>query len=191
MIYKFRIISDENELFTRTIEISDDDTFLKFHKAILKACDFKDSEMTSFFISNDDWDKGQEITLFDMGEEDTGTIPMQKAKLKDFVGEKEDKIIYQFDFFGDRALFCTLVDILEKDAKKKYPVCSHSTGNAPLQVLDDGGEDFNDLFNETGIDDEDDLFSNEDKDELGFGDEFGGNEFDDFGGGGYGNDYDY
>ncbi len=195
MIYKFRIISDENELFSRTIEISADDTFLKLHKTILKACDFQDSEMTSFFISNDDWDKEQEITLFDMGEEDTGTIPMQKAKLKDFITEKEAKIIYQFDFFGDRALFCTLTDIVEKDAKKKYPICSHSTGNAPLQKMGDETEDFNEMFNETGLDDEDDLFSNEEKDELGFNDEFGGDEFgggyDDFGGGYGGNDYDY
>lgn len=190
MIYKFRIISDENELFSRTVEISEDDTFYNFHKAILKACDFKDSEMTSFFVSNDDWDKGQEITLFDMGEEDTGTIPMQKTKLKEFVGDKEDKLIYQFDFFGDRALFCTLTDIVAKDAKKKYPLCSHSTGNAPLQKMDNADEDIDEMFNETGIDDDDDLFSNEDKDELGFGDEFGGG-YDDFGGGYGGNDYDY
>lgn len=191
MIYKFRLISDENELFSRTIEISEDDTFLSFHKAILKACDFKDSEMASFFISNDDWDKGQELTLFDMGEDDTGTIPMQKAKLSDFLTDKESKVIYQFDFFSDRSLFCTLTDIIKKDAKKKYPVCSHSTGNPPLQTMDDNGENFDELFDETGIDEDDDLFSNEDKDELGFGDEFGG-EYDDFGGGyGGGNDYDY
>lgn len=186
MIYKFRIISDENELFNRIIEISDDDTFLSFHKAIIKACDFKDSEMSSFFVSNDEWDKEQEITLFDMGEEDTGTIPMQKAKLKDFLENKEDKVIYQFDFFGDRALFCTLIDIMDKDPKKKYPLCSHSSGNPPLQTMDDSSEDFSEMFNETGLDD-DDLFSNEDRDELGFGDEFGGG-YDDFGGG---NDYDY
>ena len=148
--------------------------------------------MASFFVSNDDWDKEQEITLFDMGEEDTGTIPMQKAKLKDFVCNKGDKLIYQFDFFGDRALFCTLVDILDKDPKKKYPVCVHSTGNPPLQKENDTAEDFNDLFNETGIDEDDDLFSNND-DEFG-NDEFGGNDFggyDDYGGGYGGNDYDY
>ena len=52
--------------------------------------------------------------------------------------------------------------------------------------MDDSSEDFSEMFNETGLDD-DDLFSNEDRDELGFGDEFGGG-YDDFGGG---NDYDY
>jgi len=191
MIFKIRVVSDENELFHRVIEISEDDTFESLHKAILQACEYKETEMASFFISNDDWDKGQEITLFDMGDDELGTIPMQKAKIKDFISEKEDKIIYQFDFFGDRALFCTLVDIIAKQAKKKYPICSHATGNPPLQKINDGEEDINELFNETGIDD-DDLFSDEDADELGFGDEFGGDEFgggyDDFGGS---NDYDY
>lgn len=191
MIYKLRVISDENELFHRVIEISEDDTFLNLHKAILTACDYKETEMASFFISNDEWDKGIEITLFDMGDEELPTIPMQKAMLKDFLKNKEDKVIYQFDFFNDRSLFCTLVDITEKNSKKKYPLCSHSTGNPPLQKFNDETEDLNELFNETGVDD-DDLFSNEDTDELGFNDEFGGNEYggsyDDFGGS---NDYDY
>ncbi len=193
MIYKFRIISDEDQLFNRTIEITENDTFLSFHKAIITACKYKDSEMASFFISNEDWDKGQEITLFDMGDDSTRTIPMQNAKLNQFVSEIDDKIIYQFDFFGDRAFFCTLTDIKKPDAKKKYPLCSHSIGNPPVQKQDDSSEEFNDLFNETGLDDDDLLFNNtDDEDDLG-GDEFGGNDFggggDEFGGGS--NEYDY
>ena len=181
MIYKFRIISDEDQLFNRVIEIAENDTFLSFHKAIIKACDYKESEMASFFVSNDDWNKGQEFTLFDMGDDAANTIPMQSAKLSDYVDEIEDKLIYQFDFFGDRNFYCTLVDIFKADTKKKFPICSQSIGNPPVQKMDESSEEFNDLFNETGLNDDDLLFNNFDgDDELG-GDDFGSNE-DEFGG---------
>ena len=181
MIYKFRIISDEDQLFNRVIEIAENHTFLSFHKAIIKACDYKESEMASFFVSNDDWDKGQEFTLFDMGDDAANTIPMQSAKLSDYVDEIEDKLIYQFDFFGDRNFYCTLVDIFIADTKKKFPICSQSIGNPPVQKMDESSEEFNDLFNETGLNDDDLLFNNFDgDDELG-GDDFGSNE-DEFGG---------
>lgn len=183
MIYKFRIVSDENELFYRTIEIEDDDTFLSFHNAIMKACDFKKSEMTSFFISNDSWEKEQEITLMDMGDESLKTLEMSSSHLKDFLMEKGDRVIYQFDFFGDRVLFCTLTDIKKAAAGKNYPLCSASAGNPPLQQLDDLDSDIEDMFGETDID-EDDLLGDSGE----FGDEFGG---EDFGGGDFGNDYDY
>ena len=36
MIFKFRIISDENETFLRTVEISETDNFLNLHNIIFK-----------------------------------------------------------------------------------------------------------------------------------------------------------
>ena len=50
-----------------------------------------------------------------------------------------------------------------------------------MQKMDESSEEFNDLFNETGLNDDDLLFNNFDgDDELG-GDDFGSNE-DEFGG---------
>lgn len=67
MIYKFTILSDETDNFVRIIQIDADATFYDFHKAIQKACDYKDDQLTSFFICEDDWEKREEITLEDMG----------------------------------------------------------------------------------------------------------------------------
>ncbi|HRS19689.1 MAG TPA: hypothetical protein P5243_09305 [Bacteroidales bacterium] len=184
MIYKFRVISDENETFLRIIEISKNDTFLKLHDAIIAACDYDPAQMTSFFVSNKDWEKLQEITLFDMKDESTKTIPMHKAVLKDYVSKVDDTLIYIFDFFADRALFLTLVEIKKEDPKMHYPVCSYETGNPPIQMLQDENE-FTQMFNdlEDGEDFED--FDDLDDDIKGEFDEY--NEFDDFGGV---NDYD-
>ena len=65
---KFRVLldsNDKNEVF-RDILISDNDNFESFYHAILNAYQFSDDQMASFYMSNDMWDKGHEISLFDM-----------------------------------------------------------------------------------------------------------------------------
>ena len=75
MVYKFRIISDEVDDFLREIDIDSEASFYDLHEAILKSTGYKNDQMTSFFICDDDWEKETEITLEDMGngssEEDT------------------------------------------------------------------------------------------------------------------------
>lgn len=151
MIYKFRVISDENELFLRVIEISAQDTFYSLHTILSSACNFKYPQMTSFYTSNEDWEKLQEFTLMDMMDESTQTIAMQQATLVDYITQKNDTLIYVFDFFGDRALFLTLTDIKHADKAVQYPLCSHSVGNAPLLSTEEeqvGADIFNEFEDE-------------------------------------------
>lgn len=187
MIYKFRVISDENETFLRVIEISKQDNFLSLHDCIQASCNYDSTQMTSFFVSNKDWEKLQELTLFDMKDDTTKTIPMQKAKLQDYVSKVDDTLIYVFDFFADRALFLTLVEIKKEDKKVHYPVCSYETGNPPIQLLqeeDEFTQMFNDLEDGSELEDFDDL----DEDIKGEFDDY--NEFDEFGGSAeYDNEY--
>ena len=85
MIYRFTLISDEVDDFIREIKIDSEATFFDLHEAILKAAGYKDDQMTSFFICDDDWEKDQEITLEDMGsssEEDS--YIMRETRLSDW-----------------------------------------------------------------------------------------------------------
>jgi hypothetical protein len=66
MVYKFRILSDEVDDFVREIAIDADATFLDLNNAILESTGYSASEMTSFFLCNDDWEKETEITLIEM-----------------------------------------------------------------------------------------------------------------------------
>ena len=63
MIYRFTIISDEVDDFVREIQIDPEATFFDLHEAILKAANYTNDQMTSFFICDDDWEKEKEITL--------------------------------------------------------------------------------------------------------------------------------
>ena len=63
MIYRFTIISDEVDDFVREILIDSEATFFELLQAILEAAKYKDDQMTSFFICDEDWEKEQEFTL--------------------------------------------------------------------------------------------------------------------------------
>ncbi|MBK6951890.1 MAG: hypothetical protein IPH24_07500 [Crocinitomicaceae bacterium] len=63
--FKFRVLIDTNtgvDVF-RDILISTNDNLELFYQTILTSFNFKNDQMASFYKSNDDWDKGQEITL--------------------------------------------------------------------------------------------------------------------------------
>lgn len=57
MVYKFTLISDEVDDFVREIKIDSDATFYDLHKIILNCVGYKDDQMTSFFICDEDWEK--------------------------------------------------------------------------------------------------------------------------------------
>ena len=68
MLFRFTIISDEVDEFLREIKIDADSTFLDFCEAILASCNYEDDQVTSFYITNDEWEKQCEITREDMGQ---------------------------------------------------------------------------------------------------------------------------
>ena len=70
MIYRFRVVLDHDnkEDIFRDVEIRKTDTFEDLHNVITQSFGFDGSEMASFYLSNESWDQGKEIALFDMGQ---------------------------------------------------------------------------------------------------------------------------
>lgn len=136
MIFRFLILSDETEDFKREIQIDGDASFLDLHKAIIESVNYKDAEMTSFFICSDSWEKEREITLVEMdttSEEDSYT--MENSILNDFLEDERQKLMYVFDYLSERALFMELREIItgkNLDSAK----CTKSIGIAPPQFVD-------------------------------------------------------
>ena len=135
MVLKFRLISNEHDDFIRDIEILDDQTFFHLHMAIQDNLHFDKSQIASFFVCNQDWEKGQEITLFELSEEESAkVITMENAMLGDQLPEIHDKMVYVFDVFNERQFFIELVEKREPDTLKHYPLCSFEQGQAPQQI---------------------------------------------------------
>lgn len=68
MIYRFRAILDHDnkEDIFRDIEIRKTDTFEDLFNVLTQSFGFDGSEMASFYVSDDQWQQGQEIALFDI-----------------------------------------------------------------------------------------------------------------------------
>lgn len=134
MVYHFVILSDEVDNFRREIDIDAEATFFDLHNAIIKSCNYKNDEMTSFFTCESDWTKIQEITMVDMNEDltkESGPI-MEKCHLDDFLHNEKDKLLYCFDMMCDRYLYIQLQSIIEKAHKLQSEVVL-SKGEAPKQ----------------------------------------------------------
>ncbi|NDW09902.1 plasmid pRiA4b ORF-3 family protein [Dysgonomonas sp. 520] len=136
MVFRFLLLSDEVDDFRREIQIDADGSFLDLHKAITQSVGYKDGEMTSFFICNDDWEKEREITLFEMdttSEEDS--FVMDGSRLGDFLEDEKQKLMYVFDYMTERAFFMELREIIT-GKNMDEAVCTKSIGDAPAQFVD-------------------------------------------------------
>ena len=137
MVYKFRIISDEVDDFLREIKIDAESSFYDLHKAILQSVGYKDDQMTSFFICDDDWEKETEITLEDMGESSSeeDIYVMRDTRLDELLEEQKQNMIYVFDPLSERVFFIELSGIITGKTLEKA-VCSLKKGEAPEQTID-------------------------------------------------------
>jgi len=170
MVYKFVVLSDEDESFVREFEFLDSHTLLDFHNMIQDELEFDKSQMASFFMATDNWEKEEEFTLFDMG---TGSSTMEVAVLEDIIFRKNQKLLYVFDFFNERALFVEYTGESKEVDGKEYPACTNSKGVPPKQVV--FGSSSRKLYNNIVVSDDDededepevdDLFLNEDDEET-------------------------
>ena len=74
MIYTFRIVSDEVDNFKREIQIDADATFLDLRNAICNSVGYDKTQFSSFFLCDEGWERGQEISLEDMGSDSSEDV---------------------------------------------------------------------------------------------------------------------
>ena len=135
MIYKFRLVSDEVDSFKREIAIDADDTFLTFRNAICEAVGYDRGQMNSFFICEDGWEKGKEITLEDMGSDSADDVYlMDECILSDYLEDEGQRLIFVFDYLTERSFFIEL-KTTEPGKTLSEPLCTLSMGTPPPQFV--------------------------------------------------------
>ena len=133
-VYKFRVTFEEHDEVSRDIEIKATQTFEDLHNAILQFIGFESKEMASFYMSDDYWKKGKEITLADMSDGEGKIAMMKNSRLKDFIADPHQKIYYVYDFMTMWTFHIELIKIfVNEEAGVNYPRCVRTTGDAPKQ----------------------------------------------------------
>lgn len=168
--YKFRILIDtdsEDDIF-RDIIINPNENFEVFYRAIIASFDFVGDQLASFYVSNDNWDKGHEIALMDMGLGNELNAPflMKDTPITTVVRGEGQKLILVYDFLK---MWCFLIEMVETvPGELAEPELALSIGTAPdedSKEIDlsggfggapDLGNDIDDIFSD--FDDEDDEF---------------------------------
>ena len=175
-LFKFRVIMDTEQDVFRDIEIETESNFDSLHKAVLDAFDFEQGEMASFYLSDEEWSKGLEISLMDMGGVDEDSLSMSTTILSDMVMKPGDKILYVYDFMRMWIFYIELMEVKKDKPSTIYPRVALAFGDAPSQ----DSKEFQDMIEADvvgGGGDIDDL--DDEEDEFGEGDDiFDEDEFD-------------
>lgn len=169
-IYKFRMVSEENDHFLRDIEIRANQTFQDFHDIIAECVQLNGNELASFHICDQKWNKLKEITLIEMmdgseEEEKTKhieeTFVMKDAKIRDFIDEPNQRLLYEYDFLNMKTFFIELISVFKQKESVDYPRCTGKRGEIHETLLDDPDteeqeelrsqllQDFEDLLDDT------------------------------------------
>src|SRR5665647_468393 len=139
MVYKFTLLSDEVDDFVRVISIDSEAKFIDLHNAILDSVNYKKNQMTSFFICDDNWEKGQEVTLVEMeSSSEYDNLTMADTTLEELLVDENQKLLYVFDMMSDRVFFIELTEIIPLK-NQKTAICITSEGTAPEQIMDEDG----------------------------------------------------
>ncbi len=149
-MYKIRVVLDTEEDVIRTLLVGRSINLEALHMSIAEAFGFDGKEMASFYRSDNDWNQGDEIPLFNMSEAGEG-ISMQNSFLRKTLPHVNDKLIYVYDFFSLWTFYVEVIEISEDsadDLPKTILVVGETPEEAPNKefVAEDYGNDLGDDF---------------------------------------------
>ncbi|ETZ19831.1 hypothetical protein [Pedobacter sp. V48] len=136
-IYRFRISFEDFDEVVREIDIKSTQTFEDLHKAVHRSTGYSAEKSSSFFVSTDNWIKGDEIAyLPNQRKTDRGVALMENSKLSSFIEDPHQKFYYIYNFDRPFDFHVELIKIiLETDPNIEYPYLVKSTGEAP-KIID-------------------------------------------------------
>jgi hypothetical protein len=153
MIYRFRVILDntsEDDVF-RDLEIREGDTMEDLHNIITQSFGFNGMEMASFYVSDDEWNQGEEIPMMDMSEAGNKVRMMNETIINTVIHEAATKLIYVYDFMNMWTFYVELGEIVEEAQGTDYPNLMFVQGQIPDEAPEkvfEADEDEDDSFRE-------------------------------------------
>ncbi|CAL2055787.1 IS1096 element passenger TnpR family protein [Tenacibaculum sp. 190524A05c] len=154
-MYKVRAILDVEEDVIRTIMFDENLSLEKLHFDIANAFGLEGNEMASFYKSDDEWNQGLEIPLFNMAEAGE-ELSMASCTTKDILENKNDKLIYVYDFLQMWTFYIELIESSEEAVAETKTILS--VGEMPKdapekvfesdQLLSDFDDENRDMFND-------------------------------------------
>ena len=148
LIYRFRLTSEDYDDFLRVIEIQPSQTFLDFHENIMTSADIDKCDKAFFYITDNKFKKQKEISLkplkkqvrkYDDELDEIVTeifVPhlMKDSKLKKYVEDPHQRMIYEFHGKEFVVFFIELFKIIKTEENISLPRCIQSKGEIPKKL---------------------------------------------------------
>ena len=151
-MYKVRVILDTKEDVIRTLVFNEAKSLEDLHFDIAKSFGFNGQEMASFYRTDEDWNQGEEIPLFNMAEAGEG-LSMATCILNETLPNINDKLIYVYDFLQMWTFYVEIVEQSDEvvSESKMILTVGEIPDEAPEKEFkanapDDLDGDFNDDF---------------------------------------------
>jgi hypothetical protein len=134
-ILRFRVYWEDDDSIYRDVAIRHTQTFAEMHECILKSWEFDNKHKATFYRSNDQWQRGREISLEKYDKEyKAEPLLMAETSIGSEVREPNQKFIYEYDFNKYWHFLIELINIDKEENKKLiYPCCVRTEGIAPSQ----------------------------------------------------------
>ena len=154
-IYRFKVSFEDYDEIVREIDIKTTQTFEDLHRAIHKSTGYNADVPSSFYVSTDNWIKGEEIAIHPIQRKiDNKITLMENAKLSSFIEDPHQKFYYIYNFDRPYDFHVQLIKIiLENDPNNEYPHIVKSVGLAPkittnfnIDAVDDDSADVKSEF---------------------------------------------
>jgi hypothetical protein len=126
-VIKIRVVLDTQDEVFRDFEVLENGTLEDLHEAILASFDQSNDQMASFYLSDEEWNKGEEFVLMDMGED---ALLMKDAPLS-MVQKVGSRLLYVYDFMNLKIFYVEVLEVNEADESKEYPYLYMALGSIP------------------------------------------------------------
>src|SRR5687768_8129293 len=134
-ILKFRAYFEEDDSVYRDVAIRHSQSFLELHEAILKAYEFDTKHDATFYRSNDNWQRGREISLQLYNKAyKAPPLLMKDTTIGSEIRDTNQKFVYLYDFAKNWTFLVELINVSkEENPKLTYPVVVRKEGIPPSQ----------------------------------------------------------
>ena len=134
-VLRFRVYFEEDDSIYRDVVVKHTQSFLQLHQVILKSYEFDSKHQATFYRSNDNWQRGREISLAKY-EKPYKVLPllMEETPIGTEIRDPNQKFIYVYDFVKNWSFMVELINVSkEENAKLDYPAVVKTEGIAPSQ----------------------------------------------------------
>ncbi|MFL5810871.1 MAG: IS1096 element passenger TnpR family protein [Flavisolibacter sp.] len=134
-ILKFRVYLEEDDSVYRDVAIRHTQSFFELHEVVLKSFEFDSKHQATFFRSNDNWQRGREISLekYDKAYK-AAPLLMKETTIGSEIRDPNQKFIYVYDFAKNWTFLVELINVSkEENPRITYPSMVRKEGIAPSQ----------------------------------------------------------